>query len=758
VSLPSFTVRPHQAEVLGYQGGYMGVAAVPGSGKTYTLSALAARLVAELQNDEQEVLVVTFANSSVDNFMSRIGQFVRAQGLVPGIGYRVRTLHGLAHDIIRERPDLVHLSEDFTIVDDRDATRIREQVVRAWLTQNPDAYAPYVAGDLEPSQLDKTLRRDWPDLVQEIAATFITRAKDRRYSPETLRKHLARSSHDLSLARLGTEVYAGYQRGLASRGAVDFGDLVRLALDALAADPDYLRRLQERWPFILEDEAQDSSQLQEDLLRTLAGPDGNWVRVGDPNQAIYETFTNADPRFLRGFLQAPGVIAKGLPTSGRSTPSIIAVANRLVTWTTEEHPVPSARGAFWPQQIRCAEPDDPQPNPPDDPSAVHFHPRGLHADEHCEEEATSVAKSLERWLAAHPDRTVAILVPRNERGITMVAELARRRLPCVELLRSTAATRDAANVLGAVLQTLAEPHAPRKLAAAYKAWRRADSLEGEPRTKAQRVAKLIESCPQLEDYLWPRAERDWLATLGWEQYQEPDVSEIRQELLTFRSQVQQWHRAAILPIDQLILTLAQDLFHEASELALAHKLAVVLGESAAQPDHADWRLPQLAEELRKIASNERKFIGLSGEDTGFDPDAYKGKVVVTTFHKAKGLEWDRVYLTSVNNYDFPSGLPQDSYIAERWFVRDHLNLPEEALAQLDDLMVADCPYEEGRATLQARERYIAERLRLLYVGITRARRELMVTWNTGRRQDTVEALPLTHLRTFWEQRSQTPSD
>ena len=78
---------------------------------------------------------------------------------------------------------------------------------------------------------------------------------------------------------------------------------------------------------------------------------------------------------------------------------------------------------------------------------------------------------------------------------------------------------------------------------------------------------------------------------------------------------------------------------------------------------------------------------------------------------------------------------QDSYIAEKWFVRDRLNLVEEALAQLDALMLPDVEYEEGKAGREARERYVAERLRLLYVGITRAKRELFVTWNTGHQRE-----------------------
>ena len=75
-----------------------------------------------------------------------------------------------------------------------------------------------------------------------------------------------------------------------------------LALQALHADADFLARLQERWPYVLEDEAQDSSALQEQMLRLLTAQENNWVRVGDPNQAINTTFTSAETRFLRDFI------------------------------------------------------------------------------------------------------------------------------------------------------------------------------------------------------------------------------------------------------------------------------------------------------------------------------------------------------------------------------------------------------------------------------------------------------------------------
>jgi DNA helicase-2/ATP-dependent DNA helicase PcrA len=122
-------------------------------------------------------------------------------------------------------------------------------------------------------------------------------------------------------------------------------------------------------------------------------------------------------------------------------------------------------------------------------------------------------------------------------------------------------------------------------------------------------------------------------------------------------------------------------------------------------------------------------------------------------HKAKGLEWDRVYLMSVNNYDFPSGQANDRYISEKWFVRDGLNLEAEALAQLDAAQSTGAYdwYTEGAATLAARMDYVKERLRLFYVGITRAKQDLLVTWNTGRQGDATPSLALAALIGWMEE-------
>jgi len=80
-----------------------------------------------------------------------------------------------------------------------------------------------------------------------------------------------------------------------------------------------------------------------------------------------------------------------------------------------------------------------------------------------------------------------------------------------------------------------------------------------------------------------------------------------------------------------------------------------------------------------------------------------------------------------------------------------LNLEAEALAQMETLVEEGSLYKEREATRQARYDYAAERLRLLYVGITRARKELILTWNTGRRGDQQRAAAFIELQRFWEE-------
>ena len=773
-------LRPAQEEILTYEGGRLGISAVPGSGKTFTLSRLAAKLVHKLAAsglaDDREVLVVTFTNAAAENFRSSIGRIVESRRLLPS-GFRVGTIHSLAHDIVRERPDLVGLGEDFDIIDERTSQDIKRQAVNNNLQTNPDLLGAYI--NPEDRRNPRNMDRQLLDLAQEIAEAVIRRVKELRTDADTLEDLLQRQSGAWPLLSFGLQVCRDYQRGLSVRGGVDFDDLILFALQALQTDENLLARLQRRWPYVLEDEAQDSSALQEQMLSLLTAAHGNWVRVGDPNQAINTTFTSADPRFLREFVDSEIVRDLPLPDSGRSAMPIIALANRFIVWSREEHPVLPPDEALSLPCILPTEEGDPQRNPEPGNPAVFFYDRPLAPAD----EVRILVKSLQRWLPKHPEKTVAVLVPDNHRGAEFSQALEAAALPFDDsLLRSTSTTRVAVDALVKSMRYISQPSNPSLLRTLWTevwwarrccphspsdsdaetapvgaeerspSWLAAESNTdqngqgGDLPPPALRFGKALGQLRLPERFVYPAAGDDWLKELGWID----DFDLFRPIVERFRRDLRRWCSAAVLPVDELVLSLGQDLFTEAPERALAHSAAILLANRVRE--RPELRLPELTKELEETAANKRRFLGFGEETRGFEPPP--GKVTIATMHTAKGLEWDRVHLASVSNYSFPSGGDDEYYRGEPRFIRDSLNLIEEALEQTRQLHMGTLDeYVQGEATREARREYAAERLRLLYVGITRARQELVLTYNTGRYHETrpnEPALAFTELAKAWE--------
>jgi len=496
-----FKPRVNQEQILSYEKGRMGISAVPGSGKTHTLSYLAAKLILEGRiESDQEILIVTLVNSAVDNFTNRIASFVKSFGLLENVGYRVRTLHGLAHDIILERPNLAGLSTQFSIVDEIESLRMIERICDGYLHEHPELTDFLVKPEVNLAEVNR-FRNSWPELITTINQNFIQKAKDLQAEPEEILSKMEQYDYSDPLLEMGVEVYQQYQRGLRYRNALDFPDLIRLAYRVLESDSAFLERLRYRWPYILEDEAQDSSASQEKMLRLLIKEDGNWVRVGDPNQAIYETFTTASPLFLRDFLNEPGVIAKNLPHSGRSNASIFNLANSLINWTKFNHPVIDLRSALDHPLIEPTPPGDPQPNPADHPHAVYIRNQKTSPGE----EIKLVVRNLQQWLPDNRDKTVAVLCPIGWYGEQVAEALHAADIPMVELLKSTESTRKVAAILENILISLNDPSNSGKFAKAFSLILALDDLDSELQEQNSRLLAALRKIRRMEDFYCPRA-------------------------------------------------------------------------------------------------------------------------------------------------------------------------------------------------------------------------------------------------------------
>jgi DNA helicase-2/ATP-dependent DNA helicase PcrA len=138
---------------------------------------------------------------------------------------------------------------------------------------------------------------------------------------------------------------------------------------------------------------------------------------------------------------------------------------------------------------------------------------------------------------------------------------------------------------------------------------------------------------------------------------------------------------------------------------------------------SDWRLPELAVELADLATGRRQLQSFSPKELGYKP--VPGRITLATQHGAKGMEWDAVFLVGVDEFWIPGDLD-----AQFRGVYDFIggDPSAEATAQLLEIMEGDLGHYPGRtATESAHIEVICERLRLLYVGITRARRNLQIS-------------------------------
>ena len=725
-------LRPAQQAILEYKNGRMAVSAVPGSGKTFTLSLLAAQLIADgriTPATGQQVLIVTYLNASVDNFKNNIRKRLDEMNIFP-IGFDVRTLHSLALEIVNVAQRGLGDSENaFVVLDEGQGSHFLARAVDAWIESNPDLWHAFLPDD------SPQMKARWRNITESTAKTFIRAAKNERYQPEVIMDKLQRSEErrarseemPLPLLQMMVGIYGRYQSILHRQAAYDFDDLIWQAVDLLEQRPSLAEELRQRWPYVLEDEAQDSVPLQEILLSALTGPNGNLVRVGDPNQAITSTFTAAHPRYFNAFIEQEGVVERPLPNSGRCAPLILNAANHMLHWVIDNHPVLEVReNTFRRQDILPTPPGDAQPNPPDSEANIRIKVYKHREDE----ELPGIAKLALRYAKERPEQTLAILVPTNQVGHAIAEHLDEIGADYDNLLRGGSQEREIAAAMHAILALLADPLDTRALVNAHASLHALGHPAAPgPSENPERFYAILRSTHRPEALLFPWEEDDMENALPAGIATDEDLRHV-ERLVTF---LRKMFELRPLPIDDLALALGDELFawgeevHEA-DLALAYQIATTLRRwRDAQPE---LRLPELAAELEGIATGRRRLPVASPTEMGYEPKP--GRLTLTTQHSAKGLEWDAVFLVGIDGFWIPGNLD-----AAFLGVHDFLggDPTAEATAQLNYLMKGEVGIFEGRtATESAHIEIISERLRLLYVGITRARRYLHLSRSRATRQ------------------------
>lgn len=713
-------LRPGQQALTNWTGGPLAVSAVPGSGKSTGMAAAAAVAIARYQlHVNRQLVLVTFTRSAAANLKAKVRRHLTALAL-PANSFMVYTLHGLALTIATRNPELSNLSlETLTLVSPAQNNRLIREAVEQWIVANPALYQTLIAGRQFDGEETERLRRQSvlrTEVLPALADTVIREAKSSGISPtdlmvlaQTLTRTLPDTVEDYSLLEIAAGLYGQYQDQLSQRGWIDYDDMILGALRVLE-DPASLAFWRGRVFAVFEDEAQDSSPLQTQLLTLLAADpaspdrDINLVRVGDPNQAINSTFTPADPVFFNQFCdrcrQHQRLIT--MDQAGRSSAIIMQAANHMLQWVNQAR-VAGNEIPFRSQAIHPVAADDPQPNANPEPLG-----QGLEMVTPADitDSVRQMAQRVATLYREHPDTSFAILVRENRQsqfvgnllrhpdqlGVDLAA-LGLRIYDVGEQDRQTQVPTD----MLTLLRWIERPHSPDYLKAALRV------LVDRQRIPTQDLNALA-NAP--EQFLYPGP----LDT-------PPDTTAARAARHYCRSLL----RAQMeLPPYNLFAFIGLTLNYNQSELATADKLAV----RVSQQTRADNTLAAAIEVLQEIVGSER-FTGVETEDTD---SLYTrgGQLTLITMHKAKGLDWDVVFLPFLHDRTIPGRLwvpPQGEFLGD-------LTLADVARAQIRTYAHSRDPQQVPdilTAWERAKHLKTAEEYRLLYVAMTRAKRLLWMS-------------------------------
>lgn len=296
-------LNPQQREAVCAVEGPVLVLATPGSGKTTVLVLRLGYMILCCGIDPRHILTTTYTRAATKDMGERFASFFGAE-LAGSLSFR--TINGVSAGIISRVAGLYGREAFSLLGNEGERGRILRQV---WTAVN-GTYP-------EDSE------------VREFG-TAVTYVKNMLLTDEEL------ETADRGVARL-PELFRAYQAELRRRRVMDFDDQMVYALTLPKRFPKLLADVQNRYRYFCVDEAQDTSRVQHEIIRLLASRDRNLFMVGDEDQSIY-SFRAAYPAALLRF-QEEYPEARLLPVEEnyRSTPEIVAVANRFIGKNRNRH-------------------------------------------------------------------------------------------------------------------------------------------------------------------------------------------------------------------------------------------------------------------------------------------------------------------------------------------------------------------------------------------------------------------------------------
>ncbi len=296
-------LNPEQYRAATHLDGPLLILAGAGSGKTRVLTNRIAWLISEQGAAPWSICAITFTNKAAGEMRERVERMV-------GFGseaVHVATFHSTCVRILRRFIDRIGYQKNFDIYDTDDTKSLMKDICRQ-LEVNTKLYK------------------------EKMFLGRISHLKDELVSPAQFREEAQNMADREEM--LVADVYSEYQRRLHSCNALDFDDLICLAVRLFRENSDVLEYYQDRWKYLMVDEYQDTNRAQFVLVSLLAQKYRNLCVVGDDDQSIYR-FRGADIGNILNFEKLfPECEVIRLEQNYRSTQNILDAANSVIANNT----------------------------------------------------------------------------------------------------------------------------------------------------------------------------------------------------------------------------------------------------------------------------------------------------------------------------------------------------------------------------------------------------------------------------------------
>lgn len=694
--------REDQLPIIQYENGKMAVPAVPGAGKTFIVTNLVAKLLEEKRQGKGKILILTYMNSAVNNFKIRIKKILEEKNIDEKNSYEVMTIHSLAVKIIKEKPEIVMLNEDFNIADDLQKTMILNECINNFkINGGEKAFRFFLKEQKDPIWADRQLDA-WEKGFYDLVQNTISELKYKDISPQKLEEYMRENRR--GILKIILPIYKEYERRLKANGLLDYDDMLILAYKALSIDEDLKIKYQNKYQYVFEDECQDSNEIQGKIIGLICEEHNNLVRVGDINQSITGTFSSSDPKFFKEFIEDSDYCYR-MDMSNRSSKDIINLANELTRYVTQNLQ-PECRDALEQMDIKTVPKNKGyKENPKPDKYQISYKYYKTF-----DKEIEQTVKFVRNIHKRYPDKSIGILVPYNDHINLVAKELIKEDLEFEELGPNSLRKRRIIDNIAIIIDFILNCDEKEKLIDVLdKVYIKTDNKEG----KKDFLQLLRETNLTVEELLYDEECTKELII--------DTESDLYESFLFGLKNLKNIIEYPLTRIDKLILFIGNSMMMEDEERAIVDYLGFYVKYLLAENN--SMNLQQIYNLLSDRKNRVFSYIiEVVSEINGYE--ALPGSITVCNYHKSKGLEWDCVFLLGMTQFNFPDNI-YEKFQCDKWYLKEKYKNPESNIkAEIDFMLHGEVTKNYAK---EIKENLIKEKIRLLYVGITRAKEMLILS-------------------------------